>query len=79
MFTKDWKKLDLFLSSVIKMKETIQKTTTHTSKTADLPFSDDQFLLQLPDRLDIIHQANKSVFFECLTREVLDELKPKYE
>lgn len=37
------------------------------------------FLSELPTRIDDLHHANKAVFFECLTQEVLDELEPKYE
>ena len=38
-----------------------------------------QFLSELPVRIDDLHHANKTVFFECLTQEVLNELEPKYE
>ncbi len=36
-------------------------------------------LADLPDRLDALHMANKSVFFECLTPETIQSLEPSYE
>lgn len=37
------------------------------------------FADQLPSRLDAIHAANKSMFFECLTQETIQMLEPTYE
>lgn len=38
-----------------------------------------QWLEQLPDQLELIHTANKAMFFECLRPETIDALEPVYE
>lgn len=38
-----------------------------------------EFLKDLPQNLDQLHQKNKRIFFECLTQETLESLGPIYE
>ena len=38
-----------------------------------------QFIAEIKPRLDKLHTANKRLFFECLTHDMLNELEPEYE
>lgn len=38
-----------------------------------------RFIRNLPGFLDEIHNANKEIFFECLSKEGLSKLEPQYE
>lgn len=43
----------------------------------DMQFS--RFIDILDDRLDVIHNDNKVMFFECLKRTTIDKLEPSYD
>ncbi len=38
----------------------------------------EQWIGELPEKLDIIHLANKKMFFKCLNPETIDSLEPVY-
>ncbi|MFW8745022.1 TIGR04255 family protein [Mesorhizobium japonicum] len=39
----------------------------------------DEFLSSIEDKLDKIHQINKQMFFDCLSKDTLASLEPDYE
>lgn len=41
--------------------------------------SPEAFLAALSDRAEVIHSANKKLFFNCLSQKTLEWLEPKYE
>lgn len=43
------------------------------------PITLDDLLISLSDRLDKIHQANKKVFFDCITASTIHSMDPIYE
>jgi len=53
----------------------IDVDTVADHKTADFA----KFTHELQDRLDIIHDQNKTMFFECLTPETIEYLEPVYD
>lgn len=38
-----------------------------------------EFMIDMNNRLDLIHAENKVMFFECITQETLQALEPSYE
>jgi uncharacterized protein (TIGR04255 family) len=53
----------------------IDVDTVIDNKTSDF----ETFIHELPDRLELIHTQNKTMFFECLTQEAINYLEPVYD
>lgn len=49
-----------------------------TFSLGELP-SFEQFVNELPGRIEALHEQNKQMFFDCLTPAAIDKLEPSYE